>query len=212
MTDLDTTSPDAAASALLGDPALLGALHRDMLRFARLQLRDAELAEDAVQEAIEAALMNAASYSGAAALKTWVFSILRNKIVDILRRGSRSPLLSTVIDSSDREEGEDSAIDALFRANGHWHPNCRPASWVAPEQSLENKQFWAVFEACLDHLPENTARVFMMREMLGLETAEICAQLGITPNNCNVILHRARTRLRGCLESNWFIEGGYRTC
>lgn len=210
MTGQQASRPDATPSALLGDPALLGELHRDMLRFARLQLRDAELAEDAVQEAIEAALVNAATYAGTATLRTWVFGILRNKIVDILRRGGRSPLLSTVIGSDN--EDEDGAIDALFRANGHWHPNCRPAAWAAPEESLENKQFWAVFEACLDHLSENIARIFMMREMLGLETSEICAELGITPNNCNVILHRARTRLRGCLESNWFTEGGCRSC
>ncbi|PTD95348.1 sigma-70 family RNA polymerase sigma factor [Pseudothauera lacus] len=210
MTGRHTTPPATAPLPLLSDPALLSELHRDMLRFARLQLRDAELAEDAVQEAIEAALMNAATYAGTATLKTWVFGILRNKIIDILRRGSRSPLLSTVIGSDN--DDEDGAIDALFRANGHWHPGSRPAAWAAPEESLENKQFWAVFEACLDHLAENVARVFMMREMLGLETAEICAELGITANNCHVILHRARTGLRGCLESNWFVKGACRTC
>ncbi|MBC9071244.1 MAG: sigma-70 family RNA polymerase sigma factor [Thauera sp.] len=212
MTGAQATEPHASAAQQLSDPVRLAALHQDMLRFARLQLRDAELAEDAVQEAIEAALVNAASYAGTAALKTWVFGILRNKIVDILRRGSRSPALSTVIGSNGESEDEDGAIDALFRANGHWHPDCRPAAWAAPEESLENKQFWAVFEACLDHLPENIARVFMMREMLGLETAEICTELGITANNCHVILHRARTGLRGCLESNWFVKGACRTC
>lgn len=203
---LDTSAPPLVAE-LFGDPVRLGALHRDMLRFARLQLRDAELAEDAVQEAIEAALVNAASYGGNASLKTWVFGILRNKIVDILRRGSRSPMLSSVIGQLAEDESEDARIDALFRENGHWHPQARPAAWAAPEESLENKQFWAVFEACLEHLPENVARVFMMREMLGLETSEICAELAITANNCHVILHRARTGLRGCLSHNWFDKG-----
>ncbi|THF63307.1 sigma-70 family RNA polymerase sigma factor [Pseudothauera rhizosphaerae] len=203
-------SPAAATdtTAALSDPAQLAALHRDMLRFARLQLRDQALAEDAVQEAIEAALVGAAAYAGKAALRTWVFSILRNKIVDLLRRGSRLTTLGCVVG----EDDEEGAIDALFRANGHWQPDCRPRGWEAPEESLENKQFWAVFEACLDHLPQSVARVFMMREMLGFETAEICAKAGITANNCHVILHRARTGLRQCLERNWFVTGECRAC
>lgn len=199
------------AAAQLADPSLLAALHHDMLRFARLQLRDQAMAEDAVQEAIEAALVGVARYAGDASLKTWVFGILRNKIVDVLRRGTKTVSLSSVL-GGEAEDDPDAALDALFRDNGHWQASARPAAWAAPEQSFENKQFWAVFEACLDHLPENVARVFMMREMLGLDTAEICAEVGITTNNCHVILHRARTGLRGCLESNWFVKGECRTC
>ena len=68
---------------------------------------------------------------------------------------------------------------------------------------MESKQFWRVFEACLDHLPPNTGRVFMMREFLGFDTEEICAQLSITSTNLHVILHRARHKLRGCMEMGW---------
>ncbi len=57
----------------------------------------------------------------------------------------------------------------------------------------------SLFDACLALLPESTARVFMMREFIGFDTAEICAELGISENNCWVILHRARMRLRLCL-------------
>ena len=63
-----------------------------------------------------------------------------------------------------------------------------------------------MFEVCLNHLPENTARVFMMREFLEFETVEVCGELNISPNNCNVILHRARNGLRRCLESGWFSQ------
>lgn len=203
--------PGTDVASQLTDPRLLSALHHDMLRFARLQLRDEAMAEDAVQEAIEAALVGVARFAGDASLKTWVFGILRNKIVDILRRGKKTVSLSSVL--GDGEDSDpDAALDALFRTNGHWQASSRPAAWAAPEASLENKQFWAIFEACLDHLPENVARVFMMREMLGLDTAEICAEIGITANNCHVILYRARTGLRGCLESNWFVKGECRTC
>ena len=60
-------------------------------------------------------------------------------------------------------------------------------------------------EAGLDHLPAKTARVFMMREILGLETQEICKEAGISASNCWVLLHRALTALRGCLQAEWFV-------
>ena len=63
--------------------------------------------------------------------------------------------------------------------------------------------FWAVFDICMNNPPEHIARVYTMRELLELETAEICAELGITSNNCFVILHRARLGLRECLENRW---------
>jgi len=202
------THPTSPADAL-ADPVLLTELRRDMLRFAQLQLRDAALAEDAVQEAIEAALINAARHEGRAALKTWIFSILRNKIVDILRRGVRTVSISSI--GSD-DTSDDEKLDGLFRDNGHWQKQARPAQWNTPDEALDNKQFWAVFEACLDRLPENIARVFMMREMLGFETPEICAELEITSNNCHVILYRARVSLRACLEGNWFNPGDCPSC
>jgi len=105
---------------------------------------------------------------------------------------------------ADDDEAEDAKIDALFEANGHWRKDVRPARWSDPEASLEQQQFWRVFEACLDHLPEKTARVFMMREILGLDTEEICKEAGISTSNCWVVLHRARLALRACLQHGWF--------
>lgn len=183
----------------------LAALRAVMLRFARLQLRDRETAEDMVQEAIEAALRNPQSFSGQSSLKTWVFAILKNRIVDHVRQAWRSvPMSSLVEDGDDWQE----RVDALFNERGHWRSDARPAAWPDPEQSMQSQQFWTVFEACLDHLPAATGRVFMMREFLGFESAEICAQLGISTSNCHVILHRARMKLRACLETGWGRPGG----
>jgi RNA polymerase sigma-70 factor (ECF subfamily) len=182
----------------------LAAIRPDMLRFARLQLRDAAAAEDAVQEALLAALTNAQQFAGRAQAKTWVFGILRNKIVDIIRQQSRSTNVSSF---SDGEESLDQTFESLFKDNAHWTPASRPRDWGSPEAALRQQHFWAVFEACLTVLPENTARVFMMREFLDFETPEVCQELGITVSNCNVILHRARNALRLCLERGWFTNG-----
>ena len=101
----------------------------------------------------------------------------------------------------------DQTFDTLFKSNAHWTPGQRPNNWGNPEEALRQQRFWDVFDACLKHLPENTARVFMMREFLEFETAEVCSTLNITISNCNVILHRARNGLRRCLEKNWFLPG-----
>lgn len=177
----------------------------DLLRFARLQLRDDQLAEDVVQEAMIGALTGMQDFAGRAALKTWVFSILKHKIIDAIRSRERTVSVSAL--TEDEEEFEQT-FDRLFKANGHWSPASRPGDWGDPEETLRQTQFWAVFDACLNHLPAGTARVFMMREFLDFEVEEICKELGIRSNNCYVILHRARNNLRGCLERTWFGPGG----
>lgn len=186
------------------DRGMLEDIRTDMLRFARLQLRDDALAEDVVQEAMMAALQGEKSFDGRAAAKTWVFSILRHKIVDAIRLKTRSINVGALLPE---EEAMDEAFDALFQPNAHWQPGEQPADWGDPEAALHQEQFWAVFEACLTHLPESTARVFMMREFLEFDTAEICESLGISTSNCHVILHRARGGLRRCLEKSWFTAG-----
>jgi RNA polymerase sigma-70 factor (ECF subfamily) len=163
-----------------------------LLRYARLQLRDAHAAEDAVQEALLAALAGEAGFGGRSNLRTWLTGILKHKIVDAIRRLSREAAVSP------DEEG----LQALFNERGHWIDP--PRAWDDPDGLLEQKQFMAVLEECLGRLPAKTAHVFMMREHLGYETAEICKELGVTPTHCWVLLYRARVGLRECLQQNWF--------
>jgi len=194
-----------ATAVLWDDPSII-AIRRDMLRFAQLQLRDSGAAEDMVQEALIAAMSNAKSFAGRAALKTWIFAILRNKIVDYIRSSSREICGSDFVQSPDAD-GDFQDFDALFDKRGFWNPEDRPATWSDPDASFEQKEFWAVFDICLNNLPDQIARVYMMREFLEFETGEICRQLGISNGNCWVILHRARMGLRECLENRWF-QGG----
>ena len=175
-----------------------------LLRVARLQLRDEALAEDVVQETLVAAL-SGSGFSGRSSLKTWLTGILKHKIVDAIRRKQREPIAASTLGSLDDElDIED--FDALFDATGHWSP--KPADWGDPAATLEGRQFIEIVDFCLDKLPPNTARVFMMREVLELETAEICKELAISANNLWVMLYRARMALRLCLEQNWFAAEG----
>lgn len=181
----------------------LHALRRSMHRFATLQLGDAQWAEDAVQEALLGAFKNQTTYAGKASLKTWVFAILKNKIADLLR--SRQRLVSTQVLVGDADEEAD--LGELFDHRGMWAADEHPAGWGNPTSALEDKQFWKVFELCLDRLPPQQGRAFMMREYVGLDTGEVCAELGLTSTHLHVVLHRARLRLRECLENRWFVTG-----
>lgn len=202
--NIGSTANTANEISEIIDNDFLIRMRRDLLKFASLQLRDDALAEDVVQEALLAALANVKEFAGRAALKTWVFAILRNKIVDHFRRQCRTTNVSSL---SPEEESLDQAFESLFKSNAHWTPQSRPAGWGDPQESLRQQRFWEVFDACLEHLPENTARVFMMREFLEFETHEVCRELSITTSNCNVILHRARNGLRKCLQGSWFAAG-----
>lgn len=180
-------------------PEQLAGFRKEMLRFAVLQLRDEASAEDAVQEAVVAALEGADRFANKAQLKTWLFAILKNKIVDLIRRRVREPNAA-----QPEEEFGEGDFDPLFDQRDHWNRDTRPSNWGDPAKSFENTRFWAVFEVCMNRLPPGTARVFMMREMLGLDTDEICKELAMSTNNCWVVLHRARMGLRLCLEEKWF--------
>ena len=171
-----------------------------LLRVAILQLRDGDLAEDVVQDTLLAALQGAGGFSGRSSLKTWLTGILKHKIVDAIRRKGRGPIVSSLDDECQIDD-----FDALFDESGHWEN--KPATWGDPEGELSRSQFFDIVDFCLEKLPPNTARVFMMREVMELEGEEICKELSITSTNLWVILYRARVALRQCLEQNWFAQG-----
>ena len=170
-----------------------------LLRFARLQLRNEAWAEDAVSETLLAALARPQSFGNRAQLKTWLVGILKHKVIDALRKQAREVRVAATSDDADGSE----ELNALVFKNGD-HFADLPTDWGDPEQNLRSRQFAEVLEACADKLPAAMARVFLMREWLELPAEQICKELSLTPTNLYVQLHRARLRLRACLELNWF--------
>ncbi|MDC6165874.1 sigma-70 family RNA polymerase sigma factor [Paucibacter sp. XJ19-41] len=170
------------------------ALRPQLLKYARLQLRNAAWAEDAVSETVLAALEKPQAFAGQSQLKTWLVGILKHKLIDQIRRNCRE-MSTTAEDGTDLD-------DELFHPDGHWRE--APQDWGDPEQALRQLEFMKVLEACVELLPGQQGRLFMMREWLELDSDEICKALAITPTNLWVMLHRARLRLRDCLQLNWF--------
>lgn len=178
----------------------VGELRPTLLRIARLQLRNDALAEDAVSDTLVAALENAASFGDRSQVKTWVIGILKHKIIDQFRRASREV-------SADAQAEVDGGDDLENRYDAGGHLAEPPLDWGDPHAALERTEFFDTLQACVEGLPAALARIFMLREWLEYETDQICKEMKITPTNCFVMLHRARMRLRECLEMNWFAAG-----
>ncbi len=169
-----------------------------LMRFARLQLRNDAWAEDAVSETVLAALAKPQAFEARSQLKTWLVGILKHKIIDALRQRQRE----VTLDSGTDDDNADPLEQMAFKADGHFAE--RPADWGNPEQDLKSRQFMAIMDACTQKLPPVQGRLFLMREWLEMSSDDICKELGLTSTNLYVQLHRARLRLRECLELNWF--------
>jgi RNA polymerase sigma-70 factor (ECF subfamily) len=174
------------------DPSRWVDEHGDALfRFAILRVKDPELAGDLVQDTFLSALKAKEGFRGGSSLRTWLIGILKHKIIDHYRKHRIEVLES---DLQGGAEGFD--FEHADRVTTRWSE--------APSQLVENREFWGVLTSCLAGLPEAHRRAFSMREFDGLDGEEICKVLGVTPTNLWVMLHRARAKLRKCLESNWF--------
>lgn len=192
-------NPEMNTSHQLSEALL--AEHRPVLfRYALLQLKDTELADDAVQETLLAAWQASANFAGKAGLRTWLIGILKHKIADHWRRSSRE-VVTAEFDQIDNDADEVDEDD-FFMSNGHWIGG--PTTWNDPEAALKQQEFWAIYETCQNNLPPKMAKVFMLRELVGLEAEEVCRETGLSDANYWVTMHRARLRLRECLEIRWF--------
>jgi RNA polymerase sigma-70 factor (ECF subfamily) len=180
----------------LSDPEIWVDEYGDALyRFALARVKDPSVAEDLVQETFLAGLGARKNFKGRSTTKTWLIAILKHKIVDHIRKKSREQ-------DSDKLESLADGIDMNFTDRGDWH--IRPTKWAKnPTKLYEQKEFMDVLYRCLTELPNRQAEAFMLREMDGLSTEEICKELDITATNSWVILYRARMLLRQCLEINW---------
>ena len=167
-----------------------------LYRFALSRVKDPGVAEDLVQETFLAALRGLQKFKQRSSGHTWLTAILKHKIVDYFRKKHRELVIEDI-------ETVSESTDGFFKNSGSW--KIRPEKWdVNPAKIFEQREFMNVLLKCLAQLPERLARAFMLREMEGLSTEELCKSMQISATNSWVMLYRARTYLRRCLEITWF--------
>lgn len=169
-----------------------------LLRLARAQLRDQQTAEDVVQDAALAAWQSVEKFEGRSSIRTWLVGILRYKILDAMRLHQRQPILYSPLEVDQELQTLD---EGLFDLQGCWSE--MPDAWRhdedAPADALQQSQTLQFLMLCLKGLPEKTARVFLMREYLGLDSKEITVQTGLKAGHVRIVLMRARLSLRTCM-------------
>jgi RNA polymerase sigma-70 factor (ECF subfamily) len=184
------TAPERLAAIRSRDPETIELVVKEalpgLLRAARMSGLEPDGAEDAVQETALVFVRRAGEYDGRASASTWMHGILFRVIAAARRAKARS---------SERDPIDD-VMESRFRPDGRWG---RPP--VDPAVELNRSEFRASLESCLDELPEPQRAGFVLKEVQGFPTAEICKILEVTANNLGVLLYRARNRLRECLES-----------
>ncbi len=175
--------------------------HGDCLyRYALVRVRTPEVAQDLVQEAFLAALRSYEKFAGRSSERSWLFGILKNKIVDYYRKLGRETSFTDMESLSN--ENSEKFVD------GWWIHVDGPKEWKPEADVIAHRsEFWVTMRKCLGKLPDRIASVFMLREMDELSTNEICEMLSISESNLGVMLHRSRMALRECLEINWFEKG-----
>ena len=173
----------------------------ELIGFAMLRVRDRSTAQDLVQETFLAGIKAKEGFAGRSDERAWLFGILRHKVVDFYRLQRRELPFSDLENPLPEEQNE---FEAAGIGKDGWLKGLAPKAWETPEEILVTKEFQEVLKGCLSRLPLKVAQAFVMREIDGVSCEEICKDLGETPNNVWVMLHRARMALRRCLEVRWF--------
>lgn len=174
--------------------------HGQLVRMATLFCRDASAAEEVAQETWIAVLQGVGRFEGRSSLKTWIFSILSNKAKTRGQRESRSIAFSE-LESGVGESDEPVVDPERFKPDGWWRDDSHPTDWESsPELIALTGEIQSCINAALTHLPSQQAQVMTMRDILGLDSADVCNVLGISETNQRVLLHRARSKVRIALE------------
>jgi len=142
-------------------------------------------AEDLAQDVFVTFLETIERFEGRSEVGTWLFGILIRKARERRRLQAREQL----------SEPLDEAFEGRFNADGSWRQPPIPADRLvaATETAVALRQ-------CLVGLPEHYREVFQLRQIDELSAAAVSGMLGCTINHVNVMFHRARVRLRACLE------------
>lgn len=194
----DSSEPQKENYSLI-DPQKWVDTYADYLfKYAVKRVNDEELARDLVQETFLAALQRVDRFEGRSSERTWLTTILKNKVIDVYRKKS------SVYEKN--KQSLDANWDTNFfeQEDGHWKEEQQPQQFsFEPHDILHGKEFDSILQRCMQKLPSLWISVFRMKHMEDEDTNTICAQLKVTPSNFWVIIHRSKVSLRACLQKNW---------
>jgi RNA polymerase sigma factor (sigma-70 family) len=179
--------------AARGEQRAFGAIfrryHQDLFRYCRAILGNQEEAADALQNTMVKVMRALPGETREIALRPWLFRIAHNEAIALLRQRSQSAELS---------EEEPAASASL------------------PEQHAETRQRLRQLVGDLRSLPERQRGALVMRELNGMDYAEVGAVFGTSADAARQTVYEARVALQeisegremGCEEAKKAISAG----
>src|SRR3954451_1845426 len=196
--------PDAEIVAALrrGDQSVFAYLVDDyspgLMRMALMFVRDRAVAEEVVQETWLAVLRGIDRFEGRSSLKTWIYRILMNTAKTRAKREARSIPFSAAVADDEPAVDPDRFLGPDHRWANGWMIG--PTEWNTPEDELIQGETREVIMQAIDCLPDAQRAVITMRDVEGFPAEEVAEALGISDGNQRVLLHRARSKVRGAIE------------
>jgi RNA polymerase sigma-70 factor (ECF subfamily) len=139
-----------------------------LYHYALLRVHSETIAEELVQDTLLAGLQSQAAFNQQSSIKTWLFGIMKHKVMDYFRHHYANTESLNIYD-----EAADLFAE-LFDQHGHWQEHV--AHRKTPEKTLHDEQFWQIYQQCLARLPENMATLFVLRTVDEL-SVESCCQI-----------------------------------
>ncbi|MBN9297229.1 MAG: sigma-70 family RNA polymerase sigma factor [Filimonas sp.] len=185
------------------DPSQWIARYGDyLLSLAMLKVNNRETAEDLVQDTFTAAIKAKDSFRYNSSERTWLISILKNKIIDYYRK---KDVLRNV--SGYLADTNDFNTHFFDDKNGHWLAAEAPLAWSEQADTMLNREeFDRIVQYCISKMPSKLIPVFIAKFIDNEDAETICKELNVSSSNYWVIIHRAKVLMRKCLEKNWFLK------
>ncbi|MGZ0015186.1 sigma-70 family RNA polymerase sigma factor [Yeosuana sp. AK3] len=158
-----------------------------------------ETAEDLVQDTFLAAYNKLDSFKGNSQPKTWLFSILNNKVIDYYRLSAKTTKKTV---SLTEDQGVELS-NGFFNDSENWKDTAINPIWNQDQELLDNPEFNKVMQHCMDDLPIHWKQAITSKYLTDKKADEICQDLNITVSNYWQIIHRAKLLLKKCLEKKW---------
>ncbi len=200
------TSPSYEGNNAALKPELWISAHGDYLySYCILRVENVQVAEDLIQDVFLSAWNAKDTFRGGSSERTWLVSILKNKIIDHYRK--RKPAAESL---SDVETADERLYGRFFSvSDGHWLRESVPGEWGdGADDEVNRNEFARVLQMCISKMPESLIPIFVAKYLDDEDAQTICKVHGISSSNYWVILHRAKLLIRACLEKNWFLKQG----
>lgn len=176
-----------------------------LFRYALIRVNKRETAEDLVQETFISGLKQKSSFRAESTEKTWLYTILKNKIIDYYRSNEKK-YSGKFYDIND-EHGTDRYFHHEGSRTGTWKENQQTIIFnESADNQLLSGEFYTILQNCIERLPDKWATVFRLKNIEELETKTICKELNLSSSNLWVIIHRAKLQMQECMKNNWVNE------